>query len=69
MRCVQCTGTPEGEAEPTVVMAVLGLNQRTVEAIVRRANRTVPPDAVVHLSLVNSPQQCVLTGAPGYVLA
>ena len=56
--------SPEGPATPTVMMAVMGLPERTLKGIIALANRAVPPKHALHMSLQNSPRQFVVSGAP-----
>ena len=50
--------------DPTVMLAVIGLPLDVVRGIVAKINKAVATEASLHIGLINSSRQVVISGAP-----
>ncbi|KAL4747879.1 hypothetical protein BDW72DRAFT_206089 [Aspergillus terricola var. indicus] len=68
-RCQQSTkaiirGSSLDQPPPSCMLSIKGLSQRALQKQLDKINTYLPPSEPVHLGLVNSPQQSVVSGPP-----
>ncbi|KAK5011828.1 hypothetical protein LTR28_010135 [Elasticomyces elasticus] len=53
-----------GEGQPTPMLSIIGLDQASLELLIRKSNSQTPLDGRVYLALVNSSEKMVVAGPP-----